>query len=76
MISFFLAIQLMSSERPVIRLDELRIEGQIKRPGITEIESSKLERDIEEIAFSSLIRLEKELLKPASITKPQQNKDH
>lgn len=49
--------------RPVIELDELQIEGEAKRPPIIELESSPLEKKIQQAALRNLIRLEKKLLK-------------
>ncbi len=63
---FVLALCLMQ-ERPVVRLDEIQIHGQLKTPGLIEIESSNSQAKTEEIALKSLIRLEKELLKPAEL---------
>ena len=69
MISIYLFLQMISSDKPVIRLDEVIIEGNIRKPALVEISGSKLNERVEEIALSSLIRLENELLKSGSLPK-------
>ncbi|MDB5039054.1 MAG: hypothetical protein JWQ35_2582 [Bacteriovoracaceae bacterium] len=71
MSSFFLFAFLVASEKPVIRLDEMTIEGHIRRPALVELEGSKLQDHIDEVALSSLMRLESELLKPGATPKNQ-----
>lgn len=63
MTAAFLVILLIQA-KPVIRLDEALIEGDIRKPGIIEIHSTNVEKKIEEIALKNLVRLEEELLKP------------
>jgi len=58
---------LMISQRPVIELDKLYIEGQVHRPPVIELEKSHLEEKIEKTALYNVIQLEKRLLKPATL---------
>ena len=60
-ITLFLLIQ---TERPVIQLEDVVIEGQVRRPPIVEMKDSKLNETLEEMALKNLIRLEKKLLEP------------
>jgi len=48
----------------VIELDQVQIEGEIRRPPLVELESSRLSEVIEETALQNLIELEKRLLEP------------
>jgi len=47
----------------VIELDEVQIEGDIRRPNIIEMEGSKLNQSIEKAALFNLLSFEKKLLK-------------
>lgn len=58
---------LMLGQRPVIELDDLNIEGEIRRPSIIDLEKPRLNEKIEKNAVLSLIQLEKKLLKPRDL---------
>ncbi|MBN8556018.1 MAG: hypothetical protein J0L93_11275 [Deltaproteobacteria bacterium] len=73
MIHFILNLSLLilSAEKPVIRLDEVIIEGNLRRPNLIEIQGSKLDEKVQRTALQNLIRLEEKLLKPSSFKKPK-----
>lgn len=54
-------------QRPVIELDDLNIEGEIRRPSVIDLEKPRLSEKIEKNAVLSLIKLEKKLLKPRDL---------
>lgn len=58
---------LIAAEKPVMNLDEIYVEGTIRRPSITEIEGSRLQQKIEETAVSNLMKLERELTRALSV---------
>jgi len=49
---------------PVIHLDEVYVEGSIRKPSLIELKKSHLPEAIEKAALSNLIRLEKKLTRP------------
>lgn len=61
MILFF---ALLLSDKPVIHLDEVIIDGKVRKPSLIEIEGSKLNDQIEAVALRHLLKLERELQKP------------
>lgn len=71
---FFMII---SQSRPVIRLDDSIIKGDVRRPSVIEVQGDKdLSESIERAALNNLIALEKRLLKaPSSETKENPKKD-
>lgn len=56
------SLSLLSTSKPVIRLEDSLIRGRIRQPNLVELEASDLDRRIEEAALKSLIRLENQLL--------------
>jgi len=66
MISLIFSL-LIAQDRPVIRLEDSLIKGDIKRPGLVEVSGSQLQQRVEEAALKSLMRLERSILEP---TKP------
>lgn len=60
----FLWFLLVSADKPVLQLDDIYIEGSIRRPPITEIGGSRLQQKINEAAVMNLKKLEERLLKP------------
>ncbi|PIR23790.1 MAG: hypothetical protein COV44_01175 [Deltaproteobacteria bacterium CG11_big_fil_rev_8_21_14_0_20_45_16] len=56
-------VWLQLSSQMVIELDDVQIEGDIRRPNIIEMEGSKLTQSIEKAALFNLLSLEKKLLK-------------
>lgn len=62
-----LCSSLQGDERTVIRLDEVYIEGSVRRPPVTDLQGSQLTDKIQASALNNLIRLEKRLLKPISL---------
>lgn len=60
MITLFLLI--LAQDRPVIRLDEALIKGNIRKPNLVEIKGSQLQEIIEEKALKNLLQLEKRIL--------------
>lgn len=62
---------LMAAEKPVLRLDEIYVEGHVRRPPVTEVEASRLNAKIEEAALSNLLKLEKRLTAPITFEEYQ-----
>jgi hypothetical protein len=60
---------LISAEKPVLRLDEIYLDGSIRRPPITEIDGSRLQEKIESAAVFNLTKLEAELTRPLKRSK-------
>lgn len=64
MMSFlFFSLALISQDKPVIELDQVEIEGELRRPQSIDLPASRLPQMIEEAALFNLKNLEKELLK-------------
>jgi hypothetical protein len=61
----FLSVFLISADgvKPVIRLDEVIIEGNLRRPNLIELRGSHLDEKVQKAALQNLIRLENRLLK-------------
>ncbi len=55
------------TQRTVIRLEDLYIQGNVKKPPLVELKASQLDQKVEEAALANLIRLEKDLIKPLSV---------
>ncbi len=67
MIFVLLSLGLTFADRPVIRLEDSYLHGNVRRPNLVELEGSKLDRMVEAAALKSLIRLENQLLKPHDV---------
>lgn len=67
-------LTLLVSQRPVIELDELEIEGELRRPKVIDLQGSRLSERLEESALFNLIQLEKKLLKPLSLEELENQK--
>lgn len=67
---------ILIQQRPVIKLDDLVVEGEIRRPRLIHIEASRLPEALEKAALFNLIELEKRLLEhrpPGHFPKPQKS---
>ena len=60
----YLSIILVLVSVPVIELDEMYIEGKIRKPALIELKKSNLTTKIEQAAVSNLVRLERKLTEP------------
>lgn len=58
------------SNRPVIELDDLVVQGEVREPNVIEIKESRLQSKVNEAAVLSLKELEKKLLNP-KLTQPK-----
>lgn len=63
---FYIALLGADGSQPIIRLDQIEVEGSVRRPPVTSIEASRLDETTQKIALNNLIRLEKQLLTPRS----------
>lgn len=61
-----LLITLITQERPIIRLEDILIEGTIRKPPLIELQGSDPSQTLEKAALKNLIELEKKLLTPRS----------
>ena len=57
------SLLILGADKPVIRLDEVIIEGHLRRPSMIEIQGSKLDEKVQKAALQNLIRLEQRLLR-------------
>jgi hypothetical protein len=62
MMGFIFITLVAVADRPVIRLDESVIEGQVRKPTTIEIQGQNAQKAVEDMALKQLIRLEKRLL--------------
>jgi len=63
MASLFLSFSLFFSQT-VIELDDLVVEGEVRRPSLIELRESGVQSQIESLSFQTLIDLERRLLEP------------
>lgn len=61
----------IAQARPVIRLEDSVLKGDIRKPSLVEVKGTDLDRTIQEAALRNLIQLEAKLLKlrPHEMTK-------
>lgn len=62
----FVLWSFLISQKPVIELDDLIVEGEIRRPRVIQLQGSRLPEALEKAALFNLIELEKRLLEPRS----------
>jgi len=62
---FVLLLQLAAQDRPVLRLDEALIQGNVRKPKLIEIKASQLDELVQQAALRNLVQLEARLLQPS-----------
>ena len=61
---FFVFLLLVSTPQPVIELDDLVVEGEMRQPTLIELRESRLSEELNSLSAQSLKALEERLLQP------------